>query len=461
MHVAAPPDDHEPADGRGAGRHDPRRASRRRARTAVLWTSPTACAAAASAGCCRWPSRPTTPPRAASTSTTPTPRATSGSRSTAAPRPVATWPTRGRRARCSTSPTATPATTTAASCSSGPTASSTRAPATAAAPTTGSELPAAVLAARQAAANRPARVGLGRLPRSPRQPLHRHGWRAPRDLVARAAQPVPLLLRPPLRRPRDRRRGPERRGGDRLPAAARRPGARRQLRLAAVRGQHLPLAVRALRRPATCGRCSSASRRGTASARSSPATWCAIAHCRRWRAGSCTATPARHRCARPAWRCRSATDDRAVGRERPGAHELRRGRRRLRVRRLAQRRRVPADRVAPRAAVPRSHTTVGARPGHAAAAGARAARGGGPCRVRRALLGDRRRAPDDRRALAAVARHAPGRGPGAGGAGAAAGADAPGALGGARRAASGSAGHRFESPCGPGTRRGCGRGRGG
>ena len=54
------------------------------------------------------------------------------------------------------------------------------------------------LAARQAAANRPPRVWLGRLPRPARQPVHRHGGRASRDLVARAAQPVPVLVRPPL-----------------------------------------------------------------------------------------------------------------------------------------------------------------------------------------------------------------------------------------------------------------------
>ena len=68
-----------------------------------------------------------------------------------------------------------------------------------------------------------------------RQPVRRRRRRrARRDLGLRPAQPVPRLVRPPDRRPDDRRRRPEPGRGGRLLAA--RHGRRRQLRLALLRG---------------------------------------------------------------------------------------------------------------------------------------------------------------------------------------------------------------------------------
>ena len=84
------------------------------------------------------------------------------------------------------------------------------------------------------------------------QPLPRPRRRPAGDLRLRAAQPVPLLVRPREGRPHDRRRGPGRGGGDRLRAEHPRPrqgAARRlQLRLERVRGQQpLPRRKRARR----------------------------------------------------------------------------------------------------------------------------------------------------------------------------------------------------------------------
>ena len=76
------------------------------------------------------------------------------------------------------------------------------------------ERPGPDLAARQAAADRAhARAAATRIPE--RQPLRRP-QRPRRDLLARAAQPVPLLLRPADEDDRDRRRRPGRARGDRL-----------------------------------------------------------------------------------------------------------------------------------------------------------------------------------------------------------------------------------------------------
>ena len=85
--------------------------------------------------CCRSPSTPTTGARAASTSISPTPTATRGSRSSAARDPTRPSPTRQRGARSCTS-TSRSRTTTAACCCSGPTATSTSGSATAARPAT-------------------------------------------------------------------------------------------------------------------------------------------------------------------------------------------------------------------------------------------------------------------------------------------------------------------------------------
>ena len=93
-------------------------------------------------------------------------------------------------------------------------------------------------------------------------PFVRRARRAPRDLRLRAAQPLPLLLRPPHGRPGAGRRRAGRRGGDRLPAglsAGQAPARRRELRLGRVRG-----APRLRGRPraaATSRRCSSAATR--------------------------------------------------------------------------------------------------------------------------------------------------------------------------------------------------------
>ena len=66
------------------------------------------------------------------------------------------------------------------------------------------------------------------------QPVRRPLRRPAGDLQLRAAQPVAVLVRPPDRRPDDRRRRPERdRGGQLRPP---RQGPRRELRLARVRG---------------------------------------------------------------------------------------------------------------------------------------------------------------------------------------------------------------------------------
>ena len=88
----------------------------------------------------------------------------------------------------------------------------------------------------------PRRSGCQALPRPAEQPVRRALRRARRDLQLRPAQPVALLLRPPDRRPGDRRRRPERGRGDRLRDEGR--GARGQLRLAPVRG-HAPQLRRA------------------------------------------------------------------------------------------------------------------------------------------------------------------------------------------------------------------------
>ena len=118
------------------------------------------------------------------------------------------------------------------------------------------------------------------------EPVRRPLRRARRDLRLRAAQPVALLVRPPQRRPLDRRRRPERGRGDRLRAL--RP--RQELRLAPVRGPP-PLRRPASPRPATCGRCSSAST-ATATARSPAASSSATAPCPRSTAATCSATSA-------------------------------------------------------------------------------------------------------------------------------------------------------------------------
>ena len=113
-------------------------------------------------------------------------------------------------------------TTTAASSSSAPTAISTSAWATAAPAATPTATPSK---RRHAPRQDPAASTSTRTLDTPpyyaipaRQPLPRRRRAAGRDLGLRPAQPLALLLRPPDRRPLDRRRRPGRARGDRLPA---------------------------------------------------------------------------------------------------------------------------------------------------------------------------------------------------------------------------------------------------
>ena len=103
--------------------------------------------------------------------------------------------------------------------------------------------------ARQDAADRPARRGVAG------------------DLRDRAAQPVAVLLRPPDRRPGDRRRRPGRLRGDRLRAGAELARGGRELRLALLRGlppqpQPQRLALRHAHRRRQAGARAAAQRRG-------------------------------------------------------------------------------------------------------------------------------------------------------------------------------------------------------
>ena len=121
--------------------------------------------------------------------------------------------------------------------------------------------------ARQAAADRPERKGDGYS--HARTPTRSRAARARRDLRARAAQPVPLLLRPPLGRHLHRRRRPGRLGGDRPRLAQAAPG--RELRLG--HASRATTTSRAGEPPAHYRRrCSSTRRRGSATARSPAAT---------------------------------------------------------------------------------------------------------------------------------------------------------------------------------------------
>ena len=113
-----------------------------------------------------------------------------------------------------------------------------------------------------------------------RQPVRQALGRARRDLRLRPAQPVPLLVRPPHRRARDRRRRPGRVRGGRLPARprerAKRPAGGRELRLgpgsrASSRNGARQLAERARSPPAGPPDHATAA----ATARSPAATWSA------------------------------------------------------------------------------------------------------------------------------------------------------------------------------------------
>ena len=84
---------------------------------------------------------------------------------------------------------------------------------------------------------------LGKLLRIDPRPGNAGAYTVPADnpfgtarVGLRPAQPVPLLVRPRGRRPRDRRRRPGRARGDRLRALRRRPRRDRRLRLALLRG---------------------------------------------------------------------------------------------------------------------------------------------------------------------------------------------------------------------------------
>ena len=184
------------------------------------------------------------------------------------------------------------------------------------------------------------------------------------DLQLRPAQPVALLVRPRDRRPDDRRRRPERGRGDRLRAQGR--GARRELRLAAVRGPAAQL------RRAGAGRASrrcSSSRTTTATARSPAATSCATAalpalrrplRLRRLLQGPAALGAAVGRARR--------SGDRSLGLTKvDAAVVVRRGRARARVRHLARRAGVPARRrLRPACRLARRRCGRGRRAGSAA-----------------------------------------------------------------------------------------------
>ena len=160
-------------------------------------------------------------------------------RRTAAPAAPASTAPPAPRWTCSPSPTRARPTTTAASSSSAPTATSTSRPGTAAARNDelhNAQRPRAACSARSSASTRTRRPCPYTVPAD--NPFA--GAAAPRhDLELRAAQPVPLLLRPLDRRHGDRRRRPERQREEIDFAPARR-SAGRQLRLELPRGPDSP-----------------------------------------------------------------------------------------------------------------------------------------------------------------------------------------------------------------------------
>ena len=186
--------------------------------------------------------------------------------------------------------------------------------------------------ARQDPAHRPARARAAARTRS--RPTTRSSARSGAqagDLRLRAAQPVALLVRPPHRRPDDRRRRPERGRGDRLRAQGPRQG--RQLRLARVRG-------RSRTRPSETapGAVKPVLERthAAATARSPAASWCATGGSPASTAATCSATSARAICSPPG--CAPAARARAAA-TRPAGRQpvlLRRGRARPRLRGLAR-----------------------------------------------------------------------------------------------------------------------------
>ena len=156
------------------------------------------------------------------------------------------------------------------------------------------------------------------------------------------------------------------------------PGRRRgrQLRLEPLRGPaHLP-GQRAGGRRGRAPSCRSSSTRTARRARSPAATSCATRRCPSSPAPTCTATTAP--ATSPAPRCRAAPP-RALGFNVASVVELRRGRLRARLRRVARRRRSTASRAAARAPG-RRPSSAGCRP-----ASGRARRAAGPDRRAPAL----------------------------------------------------------------------------
>ena len=171
---------------------------------------------AASRGCWRWPSTPTTDRTAASTSPTPTSPGTPGWWSTGLRRATANRAnpaTQARRCSRSTSPIANH---NGGHLAFGPDGSCTSASATAAAAATRSNRPEHGRAAGQDPAHRRQR-------RPPTDPADNLADGGARDLRLRPAQPLALLVRPRHRRPLDRRRRPGPLRGDR-PACRRHAG---------------------------------------------------------------------------------------------------------------------------------------------------------------------------------------------------------------------------------------------
>ena len=179
---------------------------------------------AASRACCRSRSRPTTRRAGASTSTSP-PR---GDQRIVEYRRASADRADPARARLVLAMADPESNHNGGLLRSAPTGCSTSAWATAAAAATGTAARAtprtsARCSARSSASTR-ARAAAA-VPDPALEPVRRPRGRARRDLRLRAAQPVALLVRPPHRRPGDRRRRPGRGRGDRLRAQRPRRGA--------------------------------------------------------------------------------------------------------------------------------------------------------------------------------------------------------------------------------------------
>ncbi len=313
------------------------------------WTSATRSRRGASRACCRWPSRPTTGGRGSLyvdyTDTAGDTRVVEYRRSSsdplvADPRERSRGPARGPAVR---EPQRRPPAVRPGEAPGqpGPRPAVHRARRRRLGGRPGAQRPGPLDPARQDPAHRPARLGRAPLLGPGLQPVRRTLGRPAGDLLLRPPQSVALLVRPPDRRPVDRRRGAELVRGGRRRRAGR--GLGRQLRLVRIRG------LRALQRgPAgarrTCPRCSP-----TRSTPSCAVTGGYVVRDRepalRSTAATSTATSApgelRSFAAAPG---RRATDDRALGPPGPVAELVRRGQRRPPLRDLARGTRLPAGR---------------------------------------------------------------------------------------------------------------------